>query len=122
MEPILIMIELSDLTNNLGAAITAGLGIMGLVRPSAAAAFTSMSPLGKIGVSEIRATYGGLFLFMGAFALIVREPLAYQVLGWAWIGAAAGRSVSVVVDKSREAKNFGGIVFEGIIGALLLIR
>lgn len=111
----------SDFANILGALITAGLGLMGLVKPSAASAFTSTSPVGKIGVSEIRATYGGFFLFMGVFALIVREPLAYQVLGWAWIGAAFGRAVSVIVDASREPKNFGGILFEGVIGALLLI-
>jgi hypothetical protein len=113
--------DVSDLANIAGALITAALGLMGLVRPAAAATFTSMSPVGKLGVSEIRATYGGLFLFMGVFALIVHEPLAYQVLGWAWVGAAAGRAVSVVVDASRESKNFGGIAFEGVIGALLLI-
>ena len=112
--------ELADYAHIAGAIVTAALGLMGLVRPSAAAAFTSMSPVGKIGVSEIRATYGGFFLFLGVFALIVREPLAFQVLGWAWVGPAAGRAVSVVVDASREAKNFGGIVFEGIIGGLLL--
>lgn len=111
----------TDYAHIAGAVITAALGLMGLVKPAAAAAFTSMSPVGKIGVSEIRATYGGFFLFLGVFALIVREPLAYQVLGWAWIGAAAGRAVSVVVDASREPKNFGGIVFEGVIGALLLV-
>lgn len=111
----------SDFAHIAGAVITAGLGIMGLIRPSAAAAFTSMSPVGKLGVSEIRATYGGLFLFMGVFALIVREPIAWQVLGWAWVGAAVGRAASVVVDASREPKNFGGIAFEGVIGALLLV-
>lgn len=111
----------SGIAHDLGAIVTAGLGLMGLFKPSAAAAFTSMSPVGKIGISEIRATYGGLFLFMAAFALFVREPLAYHVIGWAWIGAAAGRSFSVLVDNSHEPKNFGGILFEGVVGALLLV-
>ncbi len=57
--------ELTSLLNNAGAAITAGLGIMGLVRPSTASAFTSLEPRGKLGVSEIRATF-------------LREPLARE--------------------------------------------
>ena len=52
-----------------GAAINVALGLNGLLRPAATAEFTSMSPVGRIGVSEIRATYGGLFLALGAFAL-----------------------------------------------------
>lgn len=42
--------------NILGPAITAGLGVMGLTLPGFAAAFTSIKPIGLLGVSEIRAT------------------------------------------------------------------
>ncbi len=114
--------ELAGLLNNAGALITAGLGVVGLVRPSAASAFTSLEPRGKIGVSEIRATYGGFFLALGAWALYTQSPTAFTVVGIAWLGAAAGRAVSVVADRSTEAKNFGGIAFEAIIGLLLLAR
>lgn len=112
--------ELTVLLNNAGAAITAGLGLMGLVRPSAAAAFTHLKPQGRIGVSEVRATYGGFFLALGAWALWTQLPAAFTVAGVAWLGAAAGRAISVVVDRSTEPKNLGGIVFEAAIGALLL--
>lgn len=107
---------------NFGAAVTAGLGGMGLLRPSAAAAFTSMAPVGRVGVSEIRATYGGFFLALGGYALLSQEPIAFVAAGLAWLGAAGGRLLSVVVDRSTEAKNLGGIVFEAAIGALLLLR
>lgn len=107
---------------NLGAAITAGLGVMGLVRPAAAAAFTSMQPVGRIGVSEIRATYGGFFVLLGAYALASQEPIAFTAAGLAWLGAAGGRAVSVLVDRSTEPKNFGGIAFEAAIALLLLQR
>jgi len=106
--------------NLLGAAITAGLGVMGLVRPAAAAAFTSLQPRGLLGVSEIRATYGGFFLALGAFALYSQATIAFGVLGAAWIGAAVGRLVSVAVDRSYAPKNLGGVVFEAGIGFLLL--
>lgn len=106
--------------HDLGAAVTASLGLMALVRPSAAAAFTSIRPAGTLGVSEIRATYGGFFLALGAFALWTQAPLAFRAAGVAWAGAAAGRLVSVFVDGSTSGKNAGGIVFEGAIAALLL--
>jgi hypothetical protein len=110
----------SELANSAGALVTAGLGVMALVSPPTAAAFTSMSPVGKLGVSEIRATYGGFFLALGAYALWSQHEAAYAAAGIAWSGAALGRVVSVFVDQSREAKNLGGIAFEGAIAMLLL--
>lgn len=102
----------------IGALITTGLGLMGLLRPAAAAAFTSIEPKGLLGVSEIRATYGGLFAAMGGYALWAQSPVAFAVLAIAWAGAAAGRLVSVVVDASRSRQNLGGIAFEGGIAVL----
>jgi hypothetical protein len=104
----------------IGALVTAGLGVMGLVRPHAAASFTSLRPAGTVGVSEIRATYGGLFLALGAFALLSGSSVVYRTLGIAWAGAAAGRIVSVVADGSRSGKNLGGILFEGALALFLL--
>ena len=104
----------------LGAAATLGLGLMGLFVPSAAAAFTSLKPIGLLGRSEIRATYGGLFAAIGLYCLIYREPQAYTLAGCAWLGAAGGRLLSVVVDRSVSPKNLGGVLFEGLIGLCLL--
>ena len=103
-----------------GALATCALGLLGLLAPNVAAAFTSLRPEGLLGRSEIRATYGGLFLALGAGALVLRSPEVFLMLGLAWLGAAAGRLVSVVVDRSTEVKNFGGIAFEGAIGLLFL--
>lgn len=111
---------MSDGLAQLGALLTLALGLMGLVRPDAASAFTNVQPVGVIGRSEIRATYGGFFLLLGATCLATQEPWAFTTVGLAWLGAAAGRLASVVLDESREAQNFGGIAFEGVIGLLLL--
>lgn len=103
---------------SIGALTTLALGLMGLLRPSAAAAFTSIEPIGPVGVSEIRATYGGLFAAMGAWALWAQSPAVFGVLAVAWAGAALGRLVSVAVDGSRSGQNLGGIAFEGVIALL----
>jgi hypothetical protein len=108
--------------NNVGSVITLGLGALGLTRPQAVASFTSIQALGLTGVSEIRATYGGFFLALGAYALYAQAAEVFLVVGLAWLGAALGRLASVVIDRSRAPKNLAGIVFESAVGALLLIR
>ena len=107
--------------NLVGGVITCGLGVMGLLRPSWAAELTSIRAEGKTGLSEIRATYGGFFLALGAYSLLVQTDVAFSMLGFAWMGAACARLVSMGVDKSTEAKNLGGVLFEGVIGSLLLL-
>ncbi|MBI4854858.1 MAG: DUF4345 family protein [Acidobacteria bacterium] len=104
----------------LGALITTALGIMGLVLPNRAAKFISLEPQGLIGWSEIRATYGGFFLLLGLSCLYLQMDIVYFVVGLAWVGAAIGRTISVVFDKSTSAKNFGGIAFESLIATTLL--
>lgn len=104
----------------IGAVATFGLGVMGLVAPGIAATFTSIRPQGLVGRSEIRATYGGFFCGIGAMCLVLQSPDAYLIAGVAWVGAAVGRSFSLVVDRSWGAKNLGGIGFEAAIGGLLL--
>lgn len=112
--------EISVVLHNLGAVITLGLGGMALVNPRLAAGFTSIAPVGLLGLSEIRATHGGLFAALGAAALFLQDNLFFAGLGAGWLGAALGRSLSVLLDGSRENKNFGGIAFESAIGILLL--
>lgn len=103
-----------------GAAVTAGLGLMGLARPAWVAAFTSIAPRGATGMSEVRATYGGFFLALGGYALLSQHPVAFTTAGVAWLGAAVGRAISVVTDRSTEPRNLAGIVFEAVIGGALV--
>lgn len=103
-----------------GAALNIALGLNGLLRPAATAAFTSIAPVGRVGVSEIRATYGGLFLALGLFALASGSPVAFHALGWGWLGAALGRVLSIAVDASRDPRNLGAVAFEAAIAGLLL--
>lgn len=113
--------ELASALHNLGALVTLGLGILGLIRPTFVAAFARIEPQGRMGLSEIRSTYGGLFAALGSFALVAQDMVAFTLLGAAWIGAAAARLVSTFVDDAREPLNYAGVLFEGGIGLLLLV-
>lgn len=107
--------------NTFGALITLGLGVFGLFWPLSAAKFASIQPDGERGISEIRATYGGLFLSMGLFALIAQTSDVFRLVGVAWIGAAAARSFSYAHDNSRSGANLGGIAMEAVIGLTMLL-
>jgi hypothetical protein len=77
--------------NNPGAGANVALGLPGLAWPNAAARFTSIESQGLTGLSEIRATYGGVFPALGGYALWSQNRIVFTAVGVAWLGA-------VVVD------------------------
>ena len=105
---------------NIGAVLTTLLGCLGLFAPTRAAAFTSISPVGANGISEIRATYGGLFAALGVACLSMQSSSLFLAAGIVWIGAGLGRIWSVLVDRNLDPKNIGGIAMEFVMGSLFL--
>ena len=103
----------------LGCLITMALGALGAFAPQKAAMFVSVEPKGRTGVSELRATYGGLFLGMGLTGL--QNEAAFAVAAACWCGAAVLRAFSVFLDQSFSTKNLRAIGVEGAIGALFAV-
>jgi hypothetical protein len=106
---------------NLGAAITLILGCFGLLFPERVSEVLGIRGEGPLGKSELRATYGGFFLCLGAGCLATQSEPAFMVAGSAWCGAAIARLISLVVDNSRSWQNLLGLALEATIGAMLLI-
>jgi hypothetical protein len=104
----------------IGALITIGLGVLGAIAPHLAARLVSIAPVGGLGVSEIRATYGGLFIALGGACLVLDSPSAYAVAGIAWLGAASMRLPSLFLDKGAFPRAIGGAAVEALPGVLLL--
>lgn len=80
------------------------------------------------GLSEARATYGGLFLVShaGAAAMLGYFPSggAYMALalGLAWLGAAGARAYSMARDKAARTRfNLQAAGFEALMGAALIL-
>jgi hypothetical protein len=110
----------SQILPNAGALITFSLGLLGVMSPNVAAKLVSIEPIGLTGISEVRATYGGLFVGLGGVCLYSQSSTVFLAVGVAVLGAALGRGVSVLVDHSYAPKNLGGMFFEASMGALLL--
>ncbi len=105
---------------NMGALAGLGLGVMGLVRPAAALKLVGLAldPRRPEGISEVRATYGGLFIGLELAALLTGEPMVFLAGAAAWGGAAAGRLISMLVDRAALRPNIGGTALELIIAGL----
>jgi hypothetical protein len=101
----------------IGAVLCTAMGLLGVLAPHRAARLVSIEP---VGVSEIRATYGGLFVAMGVTCLVMQSPEAYLIAGASWIGAGLLRFPSLVLDKGSFPKALGGAAIELTIGLLLL--
>lgn len=92
--------------------LTIGFGLFGFLAPRyTASALDLETTTSTMGLSELRASVGGLFVVAGAAALWLDEPLAYAMIGFAFAGAACGRVVSLIVDATplRKVLLFGGI-------------
>lgn len=108
--------------NTVCTLLTITFGLFGFLAPRYTASALDLEP-GKstMGLSEMRASVGGLFVIMGAAALWLNQPLGYAMIGFAFIGAALGRVISLIFDKPPFVKVmiFGGI--EAALAAAFLI-
>jgi hypothetical protein len=105
----------------IGAVLSVLAGVMGLLWPRPVSARIGLALPSALGVSEFRATYGGLFIGAGAAVLFSGSATAATVLGAAWGGAFVARALSVVIDRSRSKDNVAGLVIEAVMAALLLL-
>ncbi len=112
---------MADILTLVATLLTIVFGLFGFVAPRYTAAALDLAPTAStMGLSEMRASVGGLFVVAGLAALWLDEPLAYAMIGFAFVGAALGRVLSLIFDRPPIAKVllFGGI--EAALAAVLL--
>ncbi len=94
-----------DIINIIFALLSIGLGCFGWLAPRYTLGALDLT-MGEttMGMSEVRASVGCLFVGMGIGALILGTPTAYVMLGFCWAGAAIGRLTSLVLDGPSQKK------------------
>jgi hypothetical protein len=105
---------------HLGCCLGIALGLLGLLAPRRALTLVGLAlrPDAPHGISEVRATYGGLFLGMESALLLGGDPRWMGVGAAAWLGAAGARLLSMAIDRRVGAANIRGVVVEATIGLL----
>lgn len=109
------------ITAYIGATISIIAGLMGFLWPQRVSSVIGLRLPGKLGVSEFRATYGGLFMGAGGAVFVLGSSDAALVLGAAWLGAFIARTISVIINGSTSKENIVGCGIELLVGALLVV-
>jgi hypothetical protein len=99
--------------------LTIATGILAILRPKIMADFTGLQL--TRGLVEMQSGIGALFIALGAAPWILSHPIAYQMLGIAYLGIAAARFPAMMVHNSFEKTNWISLAIEIIFGVLLLI-
>ena len=113
---------MTDTLNLVACVLTIAFGLFGFLAPRYTASALDLAPTDStMGLSEMRASVGGLFVVAGGAAIWLDHPLGYAMIGFAFAGAALGRVLSLVFDKPpvRKVLAFGGI--EAVLTAWFLL-
>ncbi|MGD1933834.1 MAG: DUF4345 family protein [Candidatus Phaeomarinobacter sp.] len=99
-----------------------GLGVFAIVSPQGAARLVGIKIDESLphSVSEVRATYGGVFAGGHAFALATGSDAAFITLACGWGLTGLVRLVSIVIDRAANGANYGGTAFELAMAGLLV--
>ena len=110
-----------DILNIIAAVLTIIFGSFGFLAPRFTMGALYLQTDGNtMGLSEVRASVGGLFVVTGIACLLLGTPESYFMLGVAYVGAAAGRLLSLVLDKPPFAKAFIYFAIEAVLAIWLV--
>lgn len=104
----------------IGCILTIATGLLSLLKPQSTPSFTGLSPVGGRGISEIRSVLGGLFIALGIVPLVYGGA-TFAMLGWAYLGIAIVRLVSIFLDKASVQSNWISLGVEIAFGAILIL-
>ncbi len=107
--------------NNIGAIITLLFGVWAFLQPIKFSTIIFLNPHKKKGITEIRATYGGLIMGLGSYAFWSQTSTAFHCLAIAWFATAIARTVGTLLDGSYSSMTLLFIAIEVGTGILLLI-
>jgi hypothetical protein len=99
------------------------LGLFGLINPHGALKLIGLQtvPTLKHSISEVRATYGGVFTGVSLYPLVSGVPEAFLTLALGWVLAGVCRAASALFDNAADRFNLTSIAFEFGIGALIAL-
>lgn len=110
-----------DILKIIAAVGSIATGLYALVSPLKVSGFTGLELPGGRGITEVRAVFGGLFIALGAVALLVNASDTFLMLGVAYLAVGAVRAVSMFLDDSLVSSNFISLAVEIIFGVILVV-
>nr|WP_136249970.1 DUF4345 family protein [Ningiella ruwaisensis] len=94
-----------DYINIAMAIFSIVLGLVGWLKPGYTMNTLDLKTGNSVmGISEIRAASGALFVGLGLGAMFLGSAHAYAMIGFAWGGASIGRLTSIILDGATRKK------------------
>jgi hypothetical protein len=105
------------------AFFSLALGLFGLIRPEGALDLIGLQKVPNLphSISEVRATYGGVFIGVSLYPLVTGEPQAFLTLALGWALAGVCRLCSALFDGAFTRFNLTSIAFEFGVGAFIAL-
>ena len=72
------------------------------------------------GKSEVRAASGCAYIMLSVGALAIGQPIAFAMVGFAYLGGAIGRITSIIVDGSGSSVTWPFFVIEAFFALFLI--
>ncbi|MFT6103655.1 MAG: uncharacterized membrane protein YidH (DUF202 family) [Paracoccaceae bacterium] len=108
--------------NILAALLTIAFGAFGFLAPRFTMDVLDLKDIrSTMGLSEMRASVGGLFVGLGGLMLVFPAPMVLVTVGVAYAGAALGRIVSLVLDAPPRRKLLLYFAVESGLAAWLIL-
>jgi len=109
----------------LATAVVLAYGAVALLNPGLAARLAGLEIVAARGVSEVRASYGALYLTMGivlvwALPLRPRGVLLVRGFGLLLAGMAGGRLMSMLIDSAMTLGNAAWLLVSVVLAAILI--
>ncbi|MGR3541965.1 MAG: DUF4345 family protein [Hasllibacter sp.] len=115
------METLIDIVNVVCVLMIIALGVTAWFAPRFTMGKLDLETAGSdMGVSEVRAASGALFVGLGIGAFLLGEPAGYAMAGFAILGASVGRITSIALDDGTTKRTWGFFAWEIVVGGLLL--
>jgi hypothetical protein len=107
------------------AGLALVLGLVSLLNPYLAMRLLGLEVVAPRGLSEVRSMYGALHVTMGALMLWAvplrpRTSPLLRTIGILWLGAAAGRVASLLIDPVFGLVNLAILAGQLFIGGTLI--
>lgn len=104
------------------AVVTLLLGLLALLNPSLVARLSGLAVLEPRGLSTLRSSHGALYLVLGGAMLwaVPKRPRSAPWLRFAallWLGVAAGRLASMLLDGVGSPLNLSLLLLELALGS-----
>lgn len=111
-----------DYVNFAIALLTIGLGALGwLATRWTMSALDMQAGPSNMAYTEVSGVSGCLFVAMGAAVMVMNDPTAWMVLGFAYGGAALGRVTSILRDNASFRKSWTFFGTEAALAAWLVL-